>query len=245
MWSIFVLVLVSLGMHGCGPSLQRPGYRSPRDRPPVSDIVVFENAQNEALDQMRFYFAYKSFSALNGVKAEILKVISKYPPGTVRATGRVLALQVDKLIDERYRAKIEQFGMLPRDMECVRDFSRLCPSRWTDLGDGQTCLSPPSLYVNEECRQVVFGGLNPLEKSLKAQSCDDSKYPCIGECLQDWSKLCPDGWSPKGPKSTVCVAPPSYIQPCINSYDFYDHNARQKRKFADLCKVNWPCKTTR
>ena len=228
-------------MVGCGPSLQRPGWVPPPDTTPRPAMEVFHESQSDTIRQLRFHFDYLGFSVLTGVKQEVMRVLSKYPPTTSGGSSEVASLHIDSLIDAQFHQFTTSLGFAARDLECVRDYSRLCPSRWVDLGDGMTCEAPPALFSNQQCRQVTFGGLTPIEKSAAAFACDESKYPCRGECVQDYSSVCPEGWSQSNPPSTVCTAPATYVQPCVRTYDFADHSPKLKRKFGEMCKVVWPC----
>lgn len=225
---------------GCGPDLTRPGYKPPPDKPA---IAVFQDAQKQLLSQLRFSFLHTNFQVLNGVANDVQQVISKYPPSAQMALNpQVLTLHIEGLIEQVFLEFMGSKNFDERDVECVRDYTELCPTRWVDIGDGVTCESPPELFENSECRTVQFGGLTPLAKSATAWNCGNSVYPCRNACMQNFSAICPEGWSsPMPAKKSVCVAPPTYFKPCVTVYDFADHNWTQKRKFADMCKVKWPC----
>ena len=230
---------------GCGPRLDRPGYHPPPDSSTRAPIEIFRDAENDFIKQMNFHFTYYNFNVLSGVKGEVMQVISKYPPNSIGA-GTVLSMTISNLIETVFTEKMASLGFQPRDMECVRDYSRLCPSRWVDLGDGVTCESPFYMFQDEACKQVKFGGLNPVEKSEAAWNCAQSKFPCRHACNMDFSRTCPEGWKPLtgavSSTGSICIAPPEYKQPCVKVYDFAGHNFKLKRKFADMCKVTWPCR---
>jgi CPW-WPC domain-containing protein len=228
-------VLACIFLTGCGPNLTRPGYKPPPDKPAIE---LFQDAQKDLLNQLRFNFLHTDFAVLNGVANDVHQVITKYPPMTTNP--QVLNLHISGLIEQIFLEFLSSKGFETRDMECVRDYSELCPERWTDTGDGVTCEGPPELYEQADCRTVQFGQLTPLEKSQKAFECGKSTYPCRNTCPQDYSKLCPVGWA-QFKRTSVCVAPPTYVKPCVSAYDFTDHNWTQKRKFSEICKVNWPC----
>jgi CPW-WPC domain-containing protein len=228
---------------GCGPDLTRPGYKPPPSTTTRSPIVVFQDAETDLLSSMRFDFPQKNFRILNGISSEINRVIKTYPPGAIsHESNQSLQLRIQGLIGEVFSQYIASRGFDARDMECTRDYSRLCPPGWIDVGDGQVCESPPALFEDESCRQVSFGGLTPREKSDAAFACQGSVYPCKDACLSDYSQPCPDGWIPRNPGSAVCKAPETYIKPCVNLYDFTDHNSKMKSRFEQTCKVKWPCK---
>ena len=238
---IFSYVLPILVLSGCGPYLTRPGYKPPPEgHTPIQD---FQDAENALLGKLKFSFSHSNFDVLKGVSSEVKRVIRNYPPDAVSgANPQILSLHIEKLIDQVFTGYMDSKGFeATHDKECVRDYTQLCPSRWVDTGDSITCESPPSLFENEECRSVQFGGMTPLEKSSAAWNCGESKYPCRNECIQNYSQLCPNGWKPLKPGSTTCIAPRSYTHPCVTVYDFKDHNIKLKRRFADMCKVSWPC----
>lgn len=230
------LILLVFWM-GCGPRLDRPGYQPPPDS--RGSLAIFQDAEQAFFAQMNYQFSYWNFAALNGVKGEVKTVISKYPLGTSSSDD----LQISNLIELSFKSKMGSLGFEARDLECLRDYSRLCPSRWVDVGDGKLCLPPFFLATLDECKEVSFFEMTPLEKSQAAWNCGQSKYPCRHECIMDFSSLCPLGWKNSIPHApTVCVAPVTYKQPCVRIYDFAHHNFKLKRKFADICKVAWPCR---
>jgi CPW-WPC domain-containing protein len=233
-------VLLAFFLIGCGPSLTRPGYTPPKDPPVVPPLVAFQNAETDTLNNLLYRFTYTKFSVLDGVKQEVYQVLSKYPPN-LTGKGRAFDLRIDGLIDQFFKASAQSLGLSPHDMECVRDYTNLCPYQWTDVGDGMTCEGPPSMFSNPECQTVKFGGMSPLEKSAAAFACAEAKYPCRNACMEDYSVICPTGWERHG-RTAVCMAPQDYLEPCVKVYDFADHNSRLKRKFSNMCKVNWPCK---
>jgi len=233
---IFVFLVV-----GCGPDLTRPGYKAPPDTTTRPPIEVFQDAENELIASQRYEFAHKNFHVLKGVLGEVSSVIKQYPPGSVsNQNPRILNLHILDLIDQIFKEYMTQQGFQVRDMECVRDYSRLCPSGWTDLGDGMRCESPPDLYGRPDCRVANFGGLMPVEKSNLAFSCDESTYPCYKECIRNYTDSCPVNWFPVRPGSKVCLGV-NYTQPCVSVYDFTDHNIKMKKKFEKICKAVWPC----
>ena len=236
--------LIAVAFCGCGWSLERPGYKRPPDPTVKPPMQQFLESQQKMLDSLRFHFDYLNFRALSGVKQEVLGVIAKNPPRQVGGSPRMLLLHIDGLIDAEFHAFTSSVQFAPHELECARDYSDLCPVGWIDLGDGRTCEAPPALFMNEECRTVVFGGLTPLAKSEAAFKCGESRYPCLNECpVRDYSATCPDGWWPL--QGHVCQAPDSYRRPCVFTYDFADHSTKLKKKFEDICKVVWPCKINR
>jgi CPW-WPC domain-containing protein len=243
LWVLIILVPI-VEFSGCGPNLTRPGWKPPPDEKPKNATEQFLEAQADLLARLTFHFDYLNYSPLSGVKKEIMRVIAKYPPHMVGGSPRITSLHVDQLCDRMFKNYLtEKAGFQPHDIECARDYSQLCPPRWADLGDGETCEGPPSMFENEECRTVKFGGMTPVEKSEAAFKCGETKFPCLDECLvREYDETCPERWTPV-PGTSKCVAPPDYVKPCIKVYDFQDHKPHLKRKFEEICKVNWKCKT--
>lgn len=231
---VLLLVPVYVLLSGC----RRPqSFKNPLpEKPPIQ---LFQDAQNHMLSQLRFAFVHTGFEVLNGVSNDVLQVISKYPPTGL--SPQMLNLHIEGLIEQIFLEFTTAKNFNQRDIECVRDYTQLCPERWIDVGDGTTCESPPELFENSQCRTILFGGLTPLEKSQSAWDCGESTYPCRNaSCMQNYSQTCPTGWTLLG-KSATCMAPQTYYKPCVTVYNFADHNWTQKRKFGDMCKVRWPC----
>lgn len=230
-------------LEGCGPNLDRPGYHPPPDSSTRAPIQIFQDAENDYVRAMNFQFSYQNFPVLSGIKGEVETVLSRYP-SAASVKSPAGSVRISNAIEQVFIAKMASLGFQTRDLECVRDYSRLCPSRWVDLGDGKTCEAPYYLLQNveEPCKKLTFENMTPLEKSNAAFNCGESKFPCRHECVMDFSQTCPQGWTVV--KNSVCAAPPTYKQPCVGIYDFANHNFKLKRKFADLCKVSWPCMNT-
>ncbi len=238
------LLLPILFLAGCGPDLTRPGYKPPPDTTTRPPIEVFQDQENALIASQRFEFAHKNFHVLKGVLGEVNSVIKQYPPGSVSGNNpKVLNLHILDLVDRVFKEYMDKQGFQIRDMECVRDYSRLCPVGWVDLGDGVRCQSPPALYERPDCREASFADLLPVEKSNLAFSCDESVYPCYKECLRNYTNPCPVNWNPVTRGSLVCQASreSKYTKPCVSVYDFSDHNIKMKKKFEKICKVFWPC----
>ena len=241
----YLVIATFLVYSGCGTDLTRPGYKPPPDTTTRPPIEVFQDAENDLVSSLHYEFAHKNFHVLKGLLGEVNSVVKQYPPGSVAGGNnpKILNLHILNLIDQVFKEYMSRQGFDVRDMECVRDYSRLCPKGWTDLGDGSTCESPPALYEKPECRVLTFGGLLPVEKSNLAFSCAESVFPCYKECLRNYTNVCPMNWSPVKNGSMVCRADlgSNYTKPCVSIYDFTDHNIKMKRKFESICKVFWPC----
>ena len=240
-FSVWLLIVSSgLVLTGCGPDLTRPGWKPPKALPEKSASAKFLEAQAALLSSMRFHFDYVNYRPLSSVKKEISKVVAKYPPRMVGGSPDVTSLEIDRVTDAEFKRFLQAAGFQPRDIECARDYTEMCPPRWADLGDGETCEPPPGLF--SDCQPIKFGGMTPLQKSAAAFACAETVFPCVDECLtRDYSRTCPENWRLiKG--TTKCRAPDDYVKPCIKVYDFADHSALLKRKFEKICKVNWKCK---
>jgi len=242
-WHVLV-ALLSVTQYGCGPNLTRPGYKPPADETTRPPLEVFQDAESEMLKNMKFEFPQKNFEILNGIAAEVNRIIRQYPPGSVSLeTPQVLQLHIQEIIGNIFLEYMQKRQFDVRDTECVRDYTELCPVGWVDLGDASTCESPTSLFAREECKKIEFGNMTPLEKSNAAFACDEAVYPCRNACkVRNYSQPCPVGWKPTSPGSSVCQVPiERYSKPCVNYYDFTDHNSKMKKKFERICKVVWPC----
>jgi len=241
LWSVLSVALI-----GCGPKLSRPGFEPSSPPPTKSPMQLFQEAQADVLSKLTFKFDYLKFSPLDGSAQEVLRVLYQKPPEAIGGRGPILALHVNDLIDKELKDYASSTVRAePYDIECARDYRDLCPSGWTDLGDGDTCESPLALYENEQCRTVKFGNLTPLEKSAAAYRCGKSTYPCLNECkYKNYDAVCPDGWSRGRLDNEICDAPKDYTVPCVRRYDFKYHSVKLKRKFEGICKVTWPCSST-
>jgi CPW-WPC domain-containing protein len=125
------------------------------------------------------------------------------------------------------------------DQTCVRDYSVACPLGWADLGDGLTC-SAPFNYRGTCPSNTVFGGLTPSDKSLLASKCS-SVFPCVGAHSPDYDALCPDGWVEDA--AHFCVAPVSYVGPCVARKRFSRMSSVEKTSWAVTCGISWPRRT--
>merc|ERR1711904_106097 len=76
--------------------------------------------------------------------------------------------------------------------ECQRDYARLCPSDWTDVGAG-FCEAPAGFH--SDClTRYKFDVYSVDQKERLASVCQMS-WPCVAPCAKDYAALCPDGWS--------------------------------------------------
>lgn len=129
-------------------------------------------------------------------------------------------------------------GVPASDVDCVRDYSALCPEGWADQGDGETCAAP--MYYQGQCaRREDFSSLTPTEKRAKASRCG-SQFACVDACPMDFASPCPDDWDID--RSNHCIAPPQYAGPCIGRKDFRGISSSEKSQWSSLCSARWPCR---
>merc|ERR1711879_127187 len=81
-----------------------------------------------------------------------------------------------------------------------------------------------------------FRGLSPREKRT---ACVDASFPCKKSCAQDYGAACPTGWEQHG---ETCLAPPGYQGPCVGKKSFRNLGLADRRAWADICDVEWPCR---
>ena len=144
-------------------------------------------------------------------------------PGQALADALQSALQVE--------------GVPLAEAACERDYGAPCPLGWVDAGDGGTCSAP--LGYDGPCLSLDLRGLPADEKMRAAAQCD-AVFPCVAGCTADYSKPCPGDWVETEEGS--CVAPMTYIGPCVGRMDFRRMGAHGKAAFANSCGVRWPCR---
>lgn len=126
------------------------------------------------------------------------------------------------------------------DVACDRDYSGNCPSGWLEKTDG-VCGAPGPYHNHMRARTLDLRGMTPQEK--RANSLEhNAEYACrSGSCGQDFMAPCPDGWSTEG---RVCVASESYTGTCIGRRDFTAMGIADRKVWAELCGIQWPCRSS-
>lgn len=121
------------------------------------------------------------------------------------------------------------------ELECIRDYGRACPEGWFPHS-GSHCKAP--LSYTGQCQSLVdFGNMTPAQKSAQATLCG-AQFPCVDACAEDFGQTCPQGWRLQHDN---CVAPASYPGPCVGHKHMDHYNAEDKKYWAHVCHVHWPC----
>jgi len=146
---------------------------------------------------------------------------------------------IDAVVSRAWLEALGSEGVPSFEFECARDYGIPCPEEWVDGGDGATCLAPVG-YRGACPRQVRFGsgGATPEAKRKQASACG-AKFPCKGACTADYNEACPSEWRVEG---LDCVAPGSYVGPCVARKRLHDFSWSEKKQWADACQVRWPCR---
>lgn len=167
---------------------------------------------------------------VSGLEQQLQEAFPEEP--TLAVQGAIASGLMKAMSDE---------GMDVDQISCVRDYSRLCPAGWTEIGDGGGCLAPRN--YEGTCKELLqLGGLSAIQKQEKASRCD-AAYPCLGACTQDYTWKCPLGWELD--VSQECLAPADYAGPCVRRKSYTGMKASEKESWSKLCSVTWPCHKTR
>lgn len=165
----------------------------------------------------------------SGLASQLIKIFpSKSEPLVKQAIADGL---VKALSDESLDAN---------EVLCIRDYSQLCPSGWTDVGDGSTCQAPKE-YQGKCKPKLAWGGLTPQQKRQQASRCA-ATFPCIGQCIADYSRQCPQTWIQD--INGDCLAPLGYSGRCVLRKSFSSMKQSEKKAWAQACDVSWPCRGT-
>lgn len=126
----------------------------------------------------------------------------------------------------------------PCEEKCEADYSIDCPSGWLSMGEG-LCEAPLDYSYNclKRVRMVSEGFKREFETACGAT------WPCQKSCDEDFGQQCPEAWqlSPSG----VCEAMPhSYYGTCPPFANLNDFTREEKKLFAALCGVQFPCVDT-
>lgn len=149
-------------------------------------------------------------------------------------------LAVEKAVADGLVHALDDESLDLHDVMCDRDYSRLCPEGWTDIGDGSSCAAPVA-YQGKCGLKLQMGGLAPSQKRQQAAKCGAS-YACLGACTPDSSKPCPLGWLED--VNHDCLAPAGYSGRCVGRKSFSGMSQLERRLWAKRCDVTWPCHRT-
>lgn len=120
--------------------------------------------------------------------------------------------------------------------ECRRDYVRLCPEGWNDVGGG-FCEAPPG-FQSDCLSRYKFDVYSVEQKERLASVCNMS-WPCTVPCTQNFDSQCPAGWATGD--GGMCLAPSSYAGPCDYGLNTTLMDASQKAAFGLKCATDWPC----
>jgi len=120
--------------------------------------------------------------------------------------------------------------------QCQRDYARLCPESWTDVGGG-FCEAPQS--YSGDCLQRYKTDMYSVDQKERLASVCSLAWPCVTPCSKDYTVQCPTGWA-AGEKG-MCLAPSDYAGPCDYGFNASLLDAAQKAAFGLKCVVEWPC----
>lgn len=121
---------------------------------------------------------------------------------------------------------------------CRQDFGATeCPLGWISMGDG-VCDAP--MTYTGSCLKHVRMWNNEYKQDF-ATRCG-VKWPCQKMCAEDFGRVCPRNWFLV---DGVCEAQSSrYTGPCPPFASLADFTEQDKHLFADLCHVEFPCKSS-
>jgi len=149
-------------------------------------------------------------------------------------------LAVQKAVADGLVRALGDEAMDIKEVTCNRDYSQLCPAGWADAGDGTKCAAPKD-YQGRCKPKLKWGGLTAQQKRQQAARCA-APFPCIGQCMPDFSQNCPLGWPEDVNRD--CLAPAGYSGRCVLRKSFSGMKKIEKQKWARACDVSWPCRKT-
>jgi len=221
---LFLILPCLLLFSGCERLFQNPP-KVPISRFNFPAANPLEEAELSLARQPRVGIDYPP---LKGLEAELKRVLPKSNKMEIYSSLMMAITQYQ-----------EDTGVPPEEMYCMRDYTLPCPERWTDLGDGETCLAADG-FEEDGCEQEEkLGKLTVAGKREFADRCK-SKWPCYNKCVEDFSSPCPIGWGLK--LNVGCIAPREYTGKCLTNYYLADHNLFAKYEWSRICQVTWPCR---
>mmetsp|Transcript_155251 Transcript_155251/g.476886 ORF Transcript_155251/g.476886 Transcript_155251/m.476886 type:complete len:279 (-) Transcript_155251:47-883(-) len=146
---------------------------------------------------------------------------------------------IESAVAEAWSTVLSAEGVPAHEFRCDRDYSAPCPQGWADVGDAGNCSAP--LGYSGACPALVsYGQLTPLEKQRRAAACG-TEFACLGAGSPDYEAGCPRGWAQRDGE---CVAPGTYMGPCVGRKSFAGMTYAQKRAWGIACRVDWPPRAT-
>lgn len=114
-----------------------------------------------------------------------------------------------------------------------------CPIGWYESGHGLCNLRKDTGRYQTSCSLVYyFGGMDVAQKQQIAKQCS-LQWSCLSNCEQDFSGVCPEGWSST---AGVCVAPLTYAGRCSHGINVSGMSENQLNNFSDHCLARFPCR---
>ncbi|CAD2114134.1 CPW-WPC family protein [Plasmodium vinckei] len=168
-----------------------------------------------------------TFSFADALVNSISKTLKRVPLGVLK---RKVTIELDKVARDLNLPN-------PDEEICEINYSELCPEGWVNFGDGKNCLSPTN-YTGSCEKKVSFENSTAISKYEFSLKCNVS-WPCIGKCIEDFTKECPENWILK--KKNICYAPKNYKDICVKEKSFINFSKSEKKIWGDICNVNWPC----
>ncbi|SBT81026.1 CPW-WPC family protein, putative [Plasmodium malariae] len=119
--------------------------------------------------------------------------------------------------------------------KCTQNYSEECPENWI-LINKNICKAPKN-YKGKCIKEKMFSKFSESEKKIWAEKCDVN-WPCY-EKTYNLKVVCPIDWKIH-PNNKSCIAPTSYIGPCMSI--MYLHNLKDNEKLSLIkkCNIEWP-----
>ncbi|CRH02774.1 CPW-WPC family protein, putative [Plasmodium relictum] len=134
----------------------------------------------------------------------------------------------------KYKFSIECHVSWPCTGTCIEDFSKECPYEW--ILNKDICEAPKS-YKGKCVKKKKFSNFSEAEKKIWSDECNIN-WPCYDKNY-DFNILCPINWK-MNPDHKSCLAPVSYIGPCVNILYLFDLNEKEKLSLGRKCNIEWP-----
>eukprot|EP00915_Cephaloidophora_sp_WS-2016_P007002 GHVH01009445.1.p1 GENE.GHVH01009445.1~~GHVH01009445.1.p1 ORF type:complete len:792 (+),score=97.19 GHVH01009445.1:82-2457(+) len=123
--------------------------------------------------------------------------------------------------------------------QCIPDYNRKCPSKWTYVDTMDVCAAPRGDF--SPCSLVeMFPRMNPQERAARSKLCHVD-FPCLA-CEEDYvTPRCPSRWRYI---DGICLPPIDEHGVCHHPSDFTKMTAELRRQYSQVdCdgQIHWPC----
>lgn len=116
-----------------------------------------------------------------------------------------------------------------------RNYENICPEGWS-MQFGKVCAAPSS--YNGPCEHTAYmGAASVADKKAFEATCHVEWPAAGGECIHDFSAVCPFGWARDG---DICLAPAGFNS-CSTQKSFRGMTPAAKQDWAQNCGVRFPC----